>query len=469
MKTGLVDLFEKLIEVENSSDILNFRYTYKNMLIWPFIRFPVYRHFYGKELFGKYTEKPSAQPLIIKDQMKKYLFKNPYLTTHKDIMYIYGTLGNIKSETGKIHNRIFDYYVDIYLDDTYILENSGNLPYYKKRYKNLRDSSLILFLTKQELSRAKPTNQDIKMSKSLVEYLKKKLPIKENNQYWQYLFNLILFFSKEIKILEKYYLFLFKSVKPKIVFIEDASYGANCAVILKILHDLKITCAEIQHGMIYSNHEAYNYSNFLRENNEYKNYMPDYFLSYGDYWNKQIRTPSKVITLGKADFTYYTKNKKFSYNTKNEILFIASIYYNDYVKLLKDLLPLLASINFNLKMRLHPMGINEDVRFDIFKSNNNFTINSEEPLYQALSSAEYVIADISSVLFEAAAFGKKLLRFKTETSLKVLPCNLGNVFSTAEELIHHIIKDDFILYQNNFFDIGYRKNYTEFINNFCDL
>jgi len=44
-------------------------------------------------------------------------------------------------------------------------------------------------------------------------------------------------------------------------------------------------------------HPAYNYGEAILNSEEYKKYIPDYYLTYGDYWNNQIKYHAKLMLL----------------------------------------------------------------------------------------------------------------------------------------------------------------------------
>ena len=62
-------------------------------------------------------------------------------------------------------------------------------------------------------------------------------------------------------------------------------------------------------------HPAYNYGDAILNSEEYRKYTPDYFLTYGEYWNKQIKIPDNFYIVGHPHFHESIKRYK---NTKEE-------------------------------------------------------------------------------------------------------------------------------------------------------
>lgn len=62
-----------------------------------------------------------------------------------------------------------------------------------------------------------------------------------------------------------------------------------------ILKNKGIKTADIQHGYITRSNLMYNYSEGIVQHPDVIKGLPDYFLTYGDYWNTQFNCPSKNI------------------------------------------------------------------------------------------------------------------------------------------------------------------------------
>ena len=86
--------------------------------------------------------------------------------------------------------------------------------------------------------------------------------------------------------------FLIKRINPSSVFIEDGYYGGENAIINLICSNFKIKTIEPQHGFITNNHQAYNLGNVTPK------YFPDILLTYGEYWETQIKIPNKSYAVG---------------------------------------------------------------------------------------------------------------------------------------------------------------------------
>lgn len=459
-----------MLAFENDSRVLDYHYQYKNTLIWPFIRFKIFR-----EICYKAEDLPRTElsTNYIPFSMSNFIFRNingnPFISLQKDIMFLYSAYGsNIQLEDGKWFNRLFDYLYKQYPAHTYLLENADRLPYQRRFAENVKYTDFIDNIINQQIKNKKATDIDKSTCKKFIYYLQKNIPFKMDTKFWNGIAQSILYYAVSIPYKRELYYRLFRYVRPKVVFMEDGCYGARNACILELLNSLKIKSIELQHGWIGKIHEAYNYSELLLQSEEYKKYMPSGIALYGSYWASQMRIPIKKYILGNPYFaasvskaTHIDKSVK-----KKHILFIAGEDYRAYLRLLEELLPRLGN-DYTITFRLHPAQKSAQRWFKVYERYENFSLFSDNTIYDALSQCEFVTGDMSTALYEAAACDKKILIYDTKFSRYYDTGALGPVYQDASQFLKILEDNHFYgIPSRIMFETNWKSNYKHLIKEF---
>jgi len=101
-----------------------------------------------------------------------------------------------------------------------------------------------------------------------------------------------------------------------------AYYGGE-SYIIRVAKERGIKTAEFQHGVVSNMHPAYNYGEGILNSEEYRKYIREYFLTYGEYWNNQIKIPGKKYVVGNPHFHESIKRYKDIEEEKNTILIVS--------------------------------------------------------------------------------------------------------------------------------------------------
>jgi len=179
--------------------------------------------------------------------------------------------------------------------------------------------------------------------------------------------------------------------------------------LVKAAKDQGIQVVEYQHGYIGLNHPAYN----LKSENlpeDIEQFLPSYFLTYGDYWSKQCRLPAQKISIGYPDLmnrlSGYLKKQR-SPNSNVKIIFISSGTIPDrlvsFVKAFVALNPC-----FNVIHRPHPSERpHMQQRYhDLLELKVQL---DTEDLYKTLSDVDLIVGfEVSTVLYEYIFFTNKI-------------------------------------------------------------
>jgi hypothetical protein len=348
--------------LEADSKILDFRCDRTNLIVWPilredFLNLVISKLYYDNKLTNYNIKSNFVSKLtsLFKLISVVKLFKNLFFSLKKkDILYFKTGYPEININN-KLFNKNIDYFISLNKNNYISFLRSQKFSFFKSYYDketyhlDFKENIIDLF------SRFKNTNQ--KVSEDITLYLAKKIKkvfnIKLTKIEVQRLikYNCIKINSIEKKI--NFYKKLINKIKPKIAIIQNASYSQN-AILNYALHDYGVHIAEPQHGILTKGHRNYNFSSLIRNNNEYKMFLPDDLLLYGSYWNKNIKTSLKRYNIGNP---HRTQNKQIKKNKLkgNKILLVSNGINLDVLPNLAKKLFFLLNQKYELIIRPHPM------------------------------------------------------------------------------------------------------------------
>lgn len=470
LNSSISEIVEKFLEFENKSSVLNYHYQYRNMLIWPFVRIVVLN-----SIIKNYANMENVQVDIVSQKRKKcklFSYKwtqilklkenSVFCRKQKDIIFLYGAGSNIKDNTGKYYNRIYDDFVEMH-KNTAIIETAPLFQhFYPKKYETYESDSLDIICMFSEkfvnLNKADKTTIDM-----FIDCLKLELPFQLSDDDWRAVRFELERYAKNNKLIYRFYEKSFRNMHPKLVFIEEGCYGNHAACKIKVLKDLGIPCAEIQHGLVGLSHFAYNYSNAIYESKEYKEYMPDVFLTMGKYWMECVRVPVKMEVLGSANFS---RNRQAMSNEREEegilVLPVETQPYLELVTFLRKNLP-----DKKIIVKIHPLYRKQ---YEMFKEieASNLKVYIDGNIYDYLEQVNVVIGDCSTVLYEAAAIKKAVMVWRNEMSIAYTDSKLGYWFDDKYELLELLkeplsLENKDMIAPEDIFEYDIKTKYLDFI------
>lgn len=243
-----------------------------------------------------------------------------------------------------------------------------------------------------------------------------------------------------------YYTYFKKQNLKKIYMI--CSYGKEG--IIAAAQDLNIKVVELQHGSITKFHLGYHYP--IKESIPY---FPDYFYTFGKYWEEIINFPTntQLKTYGFPYLKIQLKKYKSVNKIKNQVLFISQ--GNVGIELLKKALNFaFNNPNKSIIYRLHPgeLGALSKQYYTISKEYHldNFIIDDcKRELYELMKESEYIFAVSSTVIYEG-------LSLKADIGIIKLPSS-----EAVSELIKYGYVDFYEEKDINEIHISHLKN-TDF-------
>lgn len=216
--------------------------------------------------------------------------------------------------------------------------------------------------------------------------------------------HLVVFQLARAKGIEASFARVLDRVRPEVVFMDGAAYG-NMAGQIAMMKDRGIRVVEPQHGWIGRWHTAYNFGRAMEEP-DLKRTFPDALLTFGEYWSSQIRFPAEVISVGKPHIEQMAAGALPLRERAKEVLVVSSVTdpdeMSDFTLALRDALPDSWCVTF----RPHPSELADArERYSRLVGASRIALDHRSDVYESLREARAVVGVVSTVLFEALAFG----------------------------------------------------------------
>lgn len=456
--------FDDILEtLESDGKILDFKFPQSQIPMYLIVRFNIIQSLINKE-FNLTNPHIKANKKSLKDTFK-YVYhtlkSNLFFVPKKDI-YIFSSGIVNKFENNKYTNRLYDEFYQLFKGKTQIIESSFNMSYLlpkkeKIYFRDLIDIVIILCSKAVKLKK-----DDIDEIDIFIEYLRSKKLFDVNDMIYNDIKNTLVKISKRMSTSFWIYRQFLKIKKPKMIIVEDAHYLGH----LPLLHEAKklgIQTVEYQHGYIGLAHPAYNYHENIFDG--IKAYLPEYFLTHGNYWSEISRTPSQKVHIGLADLSNKIDKIKIDKKISNNVLFISGgTKYEELNQLIEKSLKNLKNIGYEILLRPHPSEVNAvDKRYSNLK-NQGVKIDTSN-LYDTLQNIEVVVGmEVSTVLYEAVCFSNKVYMMNTQYTNFYEPKSPFISFDNDIDLIKNIKELKTLEYNSDYFwDSEWKSNYSDFV------
>jgi hypothetical protein len=404
----------KLIKsLDNNKDIVS--QTNDGLLIWPVIRYIVIQHLIDK---GNNLNSASSKLKLSKFEIVKKIFwgliNNPFIAPRKSILIFSSSSSYVKSENNSYFNRITDYLLEfdkensLKIDEDFDIKNKRKYPSYSKFILSLYIeilTRLILLISPKKATRQRTKiNYIIEAINLSIQDFQLKI---EDPNIKAALFNAIIRMEYTYKV----YIKLYEIKNIKKIIIEDGYYGLDKAIIIKAASDKNIIVYEPQHGFINENHPSYNYGALILNNINFKEYYPDFFLSYGEFWSNSVNLPNKIINIGNPHLEQSHK-KVINVRQEKKVLVIGSgVTIKETNDLLLKLVDTLQE-GYELYYRPHPQESNDFLSRYKAAFMNGVLLDNEE-LYNSLARSEIIIGELTTVIFESTILNNKIYLYNS--------------------------------------------------------
>jgi len=438
----------------------NFIITEKNLMIWPLVRWDILSYIQRKQ---HNTEIPHAQHTRLSLKNFNYVYNTLKYAPHR-LKKIYN-ICYFCSARGRINNKNFnidaDYYSSLF-SNTLVIDNSYRGYYYIPDNTNnfaTGEYGILKAFLFGHIKRifSKKTHLTIER---FIEFLK----MKGNFEYefTKLIRNRLYNYYFGYDYYQFYLTNIFKKLNPQVIFVRNGTYGGYYSMLLNIAKENDIITGEFQHGIIYNDHMAYNYGDAIHKNKLYKKYLPDYILTFGEYWNDKINMPSKKITIGNPH--YYESIKKYEgiKEQKNTILIISQgDITNRFVNIAKFLSKKLP--DYRIVFKLHPGEVPFERRYKELYKYANIELVKFGDIYEYIARTEKIVACNSTAIFEALGFNKKLFILDDEITKSEIPKEIGIRFKENLELISNTKDLNLINNPEPYFNPKWKNNYNKFL------
>jgi hypothetical protein len=458
----------ELLTIEDDPDLLRYRFSFDDILMWPYIR---HRFLLSAQIpslkFAIPPQKLRLLPRIVFPYIYHSIAHNPYSGAKtQDIIFFSSGVVNIRNSVSSCYeNRLYDHFAGEYPEQTMLIEDSDQFQYHRPRnYRSVKYHDLIDIISWFVCNSTPTPSRDQQTIHAFVAYLQKAFTYPLPPGTWDMLRAKLHTAAKRLAFLHQAYAFLFKRLCPKVLFIEGGCYGMRSHII-KWAKELGIATAEVQHGLISKNHIDYNYSPAIIKNG-YRSYLPDYFLVNGKYWANTVSLPADMVIIGNP---YITETVRAMQSPENKhphssVLFISGGYQPNVVCNLVLGFYQHSGPTFTCRLRPHPMERSvADTRYRSLLDRGIALENGN--LYHAMSQADYIVAlEASTVLFEALAIGKKVFVLNRPEVSYYLDEPVFATFNDAEDLVEKLASGNSMSVDPDyFFHPDWKNAYRGFI------
>ncbi len=454
---------------EQSEMILHFTLPELGLPLWPFVRF-VFLDMYSARVNNltatSSTHNKSFQSIL--NSLITTSLKNPFLIKSKEVIFFNSGVTNVKLNSGEYFNRVTDYFYFQIPQKAALVEDLHGLKVVKPRvHSDVYYSLSLKAVTKaKSFFRSKKFEHEAQNEiNNLIKYLHSIAPLNVDDRFWE---DCQTIFAKQvfqIKTELSFYKSFLSKKAPKIIFLEDASYGSKLPLLLAS-KSLKIPVAELQHGLINENHLAYAFGKGVVDN--FLPYLPDYFLSYSQYWSNSINLPSEKVEIGNP----YLEDclLKFPKRSEKRVLILGTgTSKEQLVNFCKHLKNNQSFRDYEFVLRPHPWerSVAYTKYDDLIRI--GYEIDSKENIYESLSTCAVIFGEMSTAIFEATVYDLPAFLIGTDhcrtNVTKNTPFRVLDISSQVSEINFFSIQKPStrVLWEKN-----WKKNFQFFITKFIN-
>ena len=453
-----------LLEIEDNPKLLNYL-TYDNVPIWMIGRYYLLYNIAGAML---YEYSPQVRRRRMSFQMIKninqtlfYNLKNRNILHKKKLI-----LCAINRKTvvdGKYFNRYVDFFKEIYPNEAAVIEQ----PLMEWEWPFPRYMNDVYFETIG------------KINGEIVSHLFWKRDYKETEKLVR-LFNLNLFQKSGLKLSEKEIVLCTKHIcqlivamrfqskwiekhitkDVKMIITVGAGFPHSCFTNL-MLKKYGIISVELQHGYITKNNIMYNYHQNIVNDQRVKNGLPEYALTYGNWWNNEMNCPVKKVAIGNP----YRDMAVKTYQTKKLDNSIVILGIGENTEKYIDLTYFLSQSldGYSIKYRPHP-GESYLAKKIVKKKQIIIEIDMEPEIYKSLCTTSVIVGEVTTVLFEAIGICNRIIVWNMDYSKAYLPVHPFEKFEEEEELVRLLKKKSNVIRSTeDFWATDWQNNFKRFI------
>jgi hypothetical protein len=199
---------------------------------------------------------------------------------------------------------------------------------------------------------------------------------------------------------------LLDRVQPKVVLFDNGSYTYHGEWV-GLMKDAGAWVAEPQHGWIGPSHAAYNYGAVF-DRPALRRALPDELLTFGTYWSESVRHPGVVTAIGKP---HLERQAAVAPPTRPRRILVVSSR-TDPGATDAFVVGLRAAVDpaWSIVFRPHPGERSETPRrYPLLSADPGVSIDQAADVSETLAQSAVVVGEASTVLYEARAFGCRVI------------------------------------------------------------
>lgn len=464
-----------LLQIEDDNDLIGLACPVTGLPVWPFIRVPVIRTIMSDWLFKSASLSSLGQNVIFaklaRDAAISTIHNLGYKTNPQRNILIQSTgLGNYYRD-GFVHDRLVGYFTEALSEQTVVYQDKQ-----KEKFQERYSFNPVLH----------------RGSRNIIHRLYSKLAIKNNHRSlakrvvnlavenasaklgYEFASDKILTLSNSLAghlallpYASETYANWFSKQGFKLLLKEDACYGGGGINIIHAARLNGMVVAEFQHGAISKGHDGYNVADSLAASDLFKTVLPDFLLTYGNWWSKQTNMPVKKVSIGNPHLTETLRSLGPVSHNRNQILLLGDgIETNLYLNLASKVVDMVRVQRMQVVFRPHPF---EREKAKSMLLPEGVQLDTHSDIYASLSESCVVISELSTGLFEAAGLVEKVLLWETDKSRFAFPEIPFMSFSTMDELEsilndkHSVEKESSTVPPNELWEVNWKQNYLRFV------
>lgn len=434
---------KEILAVEDDSTFLDFRCPETGYLLWPLIRQEFIQSIIS-DLVYKNAPLISLNRNINYSKALSSLFKAKCHNfqvgnSAKGHVLLMASGAGLFLRDGKWFNRLSDYFALANLQETLVLEDffNWNWPYPRENKKVIYHAPMQTYFAL--LGKLSIKQSHVHQGKDIVSHFKNRA---KEILDWNLNTSATLNFEHrmarkiaELPIRKRIYEKLLKQKSTKFVIKEEGCYG-HSSILNKTARELGVVVAEYQHGTINAGHDAYNIAPRLLSSSEYKDTLPQHFLSYGEWWHQYLDLPVNKIAIGNPHRTTQLSRLPRQSDKTDIVILGDGIETEMYL----DLAIFLSQNLFGWRVvfRPHPLERTKLQDLLVRKNIGKVVIDVNPDIYSTFCNAHVVVNEVSTGLFEAVGLADKVLIWDTPKSKFYYPNHPFASFADASDLLEKI-------------------------------
>jgi len=469
--------FLEILAVEDDARLVEFKTSEGRFLLWPLVRNWVLRSLIEAQLNVPWTrtESDRRRPVGFATAVARSLLHNAAKgKTSGSVMVMGSGAGNIL-ENGLIFNRLSDHFISTAPDITIAVEDLFGVewPFPRKNEAVLLSSPFEVqaAVMARVLVRPRHTRQAAELldfvSARTRTILQWDFTAIQRNSLVNTLARQIAGIKSRAAIYER----LLRRTGVRLLLKEEGCYG-HASVINVVAREMGVTVAEFQHGTIHVGHDAYNFAPALRFNEEYARSLPEYLLTYGRWWSHNVNASVTTEIIGNPHRTEHLRRIQPDAEPGRDILILGDgVRSGEYLEFAARL-SRGSGGSRRIIYRPHPLERHEFTSSRKSSLPQGVVIDANRDLYTTFQTADVVIGEASTALFEAIGIVRRILIWDTPMSRFCYPQHPFQSFSTLDNLVEGLRDETYGEVAStdieDMWATDWRSRYLNFISRFSD-